>query len=184
MSDDDYSSNSSISRASSVASLALSPHPEEENIAPQGKISNANAGLDAIKSNGIRKQGNENAIPRTPLGSATKRRRLGSPSASISVDGAHATPPSAIGGGLMPSSPVKKQINGHSSTKPAVAAAVAAKQKPGAKKDAAKGEGWEEVLQRLGTTTGGTSIVAIRPFRRADASTSQATRSKYGDGRS
>lgn len=158
-SDDDNSSGgaSSLSRSS----VELSPHPEEENIAPHGNISNANSGksritatLDAVsnvgKVNGV-------AVPTTPrknqaaAGSPSRKRRLGSPTASISFDGAHATPPSAIGGGLMPSPEKKKQkkleIPSSSQT-----TGPSGSQKLKGKKKEGQGEGWEEVLERLGAT--------------------------------
>lgn len=153
-SDDDYSSGgaSSVSRAS----VELSPHPEEENIAPHGNISNANSGksritatLDAVSNVG--KENIVNGVPATPKqpGSAGKRRRLGSPTASISFDGAHATPPSAIGGGLMPSPEKKKtKLEIPSSSQIGPAASIKAK----GKKKEGQGEGWEAVLERLGAT--------------------------------
>lgn len=154
-SDDDFSSGGASS-ASRSASLELSPHPEEENIAPHGNISNANSGkgrvtstLDAVATGN--KANIINGAPATPKqpGSAGKRRRLGSPTASISFDGAHATPPSAIGGGLMPSPEKKKaklQIPASSQTGPAASIKAKGKKKEG------QGEGWEAVLERLGAT--------------------------------
>ena len=139
----------------SSASLALSPHPEEENIAPQGNINASNSkpnGADGLSSVGRK----HNGAPMSPLGSAMKRRRLASPTASISYDGAHATPPSAIGGGLMPS-PSKRKIRDAPSSPlkaPILASSqtsAAAKGK-GKKKDTGAGEAWEEVLERLGST--------------------------------
>lgn len=154
-SDDDFSSGgaSSVSRSS----VELSPHPEEENIAPHGSISNANSGksritatLDAVSN--ANKENRVNGIPSTPKaapGSASKRRRLGSPTASISFDGAHATPPSAIGGGLMPSPEKKKtKLDIPSSSQSVPSASIKAK----GKKKEGQGEGWEEVLERLGAT--------------------------------
>lgn len=155
-SDDDFSSGSGASSLSQT-SLELSPHPEEENIAPHGSISNANSGkaritahVDAV--NNADKENHPNGVLATPKkqGSATKRRRLGSPTASISFDGAHATPPSAIGGGLMPSPEKKKakKIELPSSSQQAgPSGSIKAK---GKKKDTGSGESWEEVLERLG----------------------------------
>ena len=149
MSDDDSSGGGSPSSAS----LALSPHPEEENIAPLGNINASNSkpnGADSVSRK-------HNGEPMSPLGSALKRRRLASPTASISYDGAHATPPSAIGGGLMPSPSKKKNEDIPSSPlkAPALASSqtstTAAKGK-GKKKDTGAGEAWEEVLERLGST--------------------------------
>lgn len=151
-SDDDNSSGgaSSVSRSS----VELSPHPEEENIAPHGSISNANSGKSRITAtlDAVSNVGKVNGVPTTPKtpGSASKRRRLGSPTASISFDGAHATPPSAIGGGLMPSPGKKKQkkLELPSSSQSAPSASLKAK----GKKKEGQGEGWEEVLERLGAT--------------------------------
>jgi hypothetical protein len=162
-SDDDYSSGGASS-GPSRSSVELSPHPEEENIAPHGSISNANSGksritaqLDAVSNaNSPDKENLRNGgVPATPKqpASVTKRRRIGSPTASISFDGAHATPPSAIGGGLMPS-PEKKKTkldipSSSSQIAPAAAAVIKAK---GKNKATGQGEGWEEVLERLGAT--------------------------------
>lgn len=141
---------------SSAASLALSPHPEEENIAPPGNINASNSkpnGADGVSVNGRK----HNGAPMSPLGSALKRRRLASPTASISYDGAHATPPSAIGGGLMPSPSNKKNKEIPSSPLKAPALApsqtsTAVTKGKGKKKDTGAGEAWEEVLERLGST--------------------------------
>ena len=151
-SDDDYSSGGN-SGASSPESLALSPHSQEENLAPPGSISSVNR-VDGI--------GKDRTLGLSS--GSVKRRRLASPTASISFDGAHATPPSAIGGGLMPSSPIKAQQKKDKDkldleilpssqllTSSQIAAAPGLKSK-GKKKDTGQGESWEDVLERLGST--------------------------------
>ena len=147
-SDDDYSSGAN-SRVSSPESLALSPHPEEENVAPPGSISSLNRTAEL-----------KNRPPGLSTASA-KRRRLASPTASISCDGAHATPPSAIGGGLMPSSPIKTQqkkdkerleLDLLPKTIVSSSQVLAGIKSKGKKKDTGQGESWEEVLERLGST--------------------------------
>lgn len=149
------SDESSAGGSPSSASLALSPHPEEENIAPVGNINASNSkpnGVNGTALNGRKHDG----MPMSPLGSAAKRRRLASPTASISYDGAHATPPSAIGGGLMPSPSKKKNKDVLSSPLkapvPASSQTSAAAKGKGKKKDTGAGEAWEEVLERLGST--------------------------------
>jgi hypothetical protein len=146
--DSDYSSGGN-SGPSSPSSLALSPHPEEENLAPKS--------LDLGSSANLANEGQNqqaNALPGTPSRSAAKRRKLGSPGPSISFDGAHATPPSAIGGGLMPSSPIKSAQKKDKDILPASSQPTKAPNFKGKKKDDGKGGGWEEVLERLGATEG------------------------------
>lgn len=134
-SDDDYSSGGASSSTGSPA-LALSPNPEEENLAPDAGMKRTNGTVETTPVK------NKDAVPfSSPLKSA-KRRRLASPTASISFDGAHAAPPSAIGGGLMPSS---SQVSGPTSSQ-----TVRPKGK-GKAKDAGRGGDWEEVLERLGS---------------------------------
>lgn len=170
-SDDDFSSGGGNSPSSvSDGDLALSPHPEEVNLTEQG-------GAGAGKEN-AHPASSASGVPGTPGGGgAKKRRRLGSPGASISFDGAHATPPSAIGGGLMPSpsklaklrelsaapsSPLKAQKREQqeqeqeqepNSSQISTGSAITVKSK-GKKKDTGAGEAWEEVLERLGATAG------------------------------
>lgn len=176
--DDSSSSGGGMSRSTSSPDIALSPHPEEENLAPPGKISNANSTLKDGQgsSKGTGGGGSSSTIARTapsqpfasPVTNSAKRRRLASPTASITYDGAHATPPSAIGGGLAPSSPTKPSDDSRPSSRPkesnldvvqgppssAPSAKTAYGLGKGKKKDTGQGEGWEEVLERLGNTAG------------------------------